>query len=474
MSALILGYNNRIDAAVLSGGNWSAGLPLANLQQRNLAKKARSLDASLASATFDIDLDSVQAVRVAALCNHNLSVNGRFRMRASRVAGAFDFENSFLYSDQFDNGAWTKVAASIAANVAQTFDGFLTAEKLVEDSSTAIHYVWQDTAAIGAGQSIVRAIKAKAGERSRLQLVISNGGDYAQATFNLSTGAVSGLGTGGTTPLTAASASMTSLGTGWWLLTIGATASSAGAHRMQIRLDNGTTSNYAGNGASGAYIASAQENRGNVLLPYSPTTVAANPAGAVFSSGWDDAWPAVYDPSDLRWEDDNFWSGRPSDAERAGQYANTISPLIDWVNARYWRVEVDDQRNPAGYIEMGRMFLGPGFQPAVNMSYGAALAVEPNTPIDTAMGGREFFDRRPGCRVSRFSVDWMTIDEGLRRAYELERQMGNDLEVFLILDPDDLKHAHRRNFLGRLRQLSALEFPYYNTTRKGFEVKELL
>ena len=37
----------------------------------------------------------------------------------------------------------------------------------------------------------------------------------------------------------------------------------------------------------------------------------------------------------------------------AGQYANTISPLIDWVNARYWRVEVDDQANPAGYIEMG-------------------------------------------------------------------------------------------------------------------------
>ena len=87
---------------------------------------------------------------------------------------------------------------------------------------------------------------------------------------------------------------MTSLGTGWWLLTIRATASSAGAHRMQIRLDNGTTSNYAGNGGTQACLhCVGSRKHGKCVAPLFADDRGGNPSGAVFSSGWDDALPAV-------------------------------------------------------------------------------------------------------------------------------------------------------------------------------------
>ena len=76
--------------------------------------------------------------------------------------------------------------------------------------------------------------------------------------------------------------------------------------------------------------------------------------------------------------------------------------------------------------------------------------------------------------MSRFSVDWMTIDEGMRCAYELERQMGNDLEVFHPRSRRSETRASPKFSGTACASCSALEFPYYNTTRKGFEVKELL
>lgn len=205
---------------------------------------------------------------------------------------------------------------------------------------------------------------------------------------------------------------------------------------------------------------------------------ASNFATLVADSGWLPVWPAVY-PSgaltQLEWEDDNWWTGQYTAEQVTGVNWNLIHVFNPaYVLARYWKIELSDPLNANGFVEAGRLFLAPAWQPAKNFSYGASLGWESNTQIDEALGGTEYFDRRTPYRVQRLSLDWLTTEEGLVSAYELIRRAGIDGEVLFVRDPDDTLHAIRRQFLGRLRQLSPLEDPYFNTTRLPLEIKELL
>jgi hypothetical protein len=142
--------------------------------------------------------------------------------------------------------------------------------------------------------------------------------------------------------------------------------------------------------------------------------------------------------------------------------------------AQYWRVEINDTTNAAGYIQVGRVFIGPAYQPTVNMSYGAGLGWETKTVAQEALGGAEYFQHRTPYRVATIKLDWLSVDEALANAFEIMRRAGLDAEVFWVHDPDDTVHALRRRFIGRLRQLSAIQYPYPNVNSAAFEIKELL
>jgi hypothetical protein len=285
MSNCMLGFPNRADIAVLSGGAWSAKLPLTNLLDRTIGRVARTTNAAPSSSTIVIDLGKSTNVRDVSLRNHNLSLAGRYRVTASTVP------------------------------------------------------------------------------------------DFSMLTYD---------------------------------------------------------------------------------------------------SGWRDVWPEVYAWGMLEWKDDNFWSGKYTAEETQG-YTTQLDHILPLAKAlRYWKIELSDPSNPAGYIQAGRLFIGPVWQPKLNMSYGASLAWETGTTPQAAISGAEYFDRRTPYRVARFSIDWMEQDEAFSKAFELQRQAGIDQEVLFIHDPDDTVHALRRRFLGRLRTLGPIEYPYFNINKAAFEVKELL
>lgn len=200
----------------------------------------------------------------------------------------------------------------------------------------------------------------------------------------------------------------------------------------------------------------------------------SNFATSVYDSGWLDVWPVVYLPADLEWEDNNWWQGKYSDEQRAGYTAALIHILPANTLARYWRIEIDDTTNAAGYVQIGRVFIGPAWQPTLNMSYGASIGWETATEVQEALGGAEYFQRRTPFRSQRFALDWMTQNEAMAQAFEIQRRAGIDQEVLWIMDPSDTVHALRRRWLGRLRKLSPIEYPYYNTGKSAFEIKELL
>lgn len=190
-----------------------------------------------------------------------------------------------------------------------------------------------------------------------------------------------------------------------------------------------------------------------------------------------DAWPSAggdWNIDELEWENDNYWLGAYSQDDTEGQTATFLHLLPQDVQARYWRINIIDLNNQAGYIDIGRVFIGDGFlNPRINMSYGASLAYEDATGVETAISGAEFFDPREPIRVARFQLGYLGHEESYAQALELTRRAGIWKEVLVILNPTETTFGSVQSFVGRLRQLSPLEMVMHGYNSMAFEIKEL-
>jgi hypothetical protein len=193
--------------------------------------------------------------------------------------------NLLLRSQEFDDAYWTKTRSSISADQIIAPDGTLTADKLVEDTSTNTHVLQRSISLGGSVDSSAYTISfyVKASERSFLQ-AYDNGQSASGATvFDLSTGAVtSGTGT------------ITSVGNGWYKCAIYPLKdSSTTAILVFVLQSDAGTSSYLGDGTSGIYIWGAQLEAGALATPYIPTvasTVARSADVAVMTGANFSRW----------------------------------------------------------------------------------------------------------------------------------------------------------------------------------------
>jgi hypothetical protein len=152
--------------------------------------------------------------------------------------------NHFQRTEEFDNAAWSKTRSSISANSAVAPNGTTTADKLVEDSSTNTHLMTQAVTTEAGSYSF--QVYAKAGERGFIRLADASVAN-AHAWFNLNTGAVGTVGA-------AATATISSSGSGWYLCKITFTATAASNVFSMSICQADALSSYTGDSASGIYI----------------------------------------------------------------------------------------------------------------------------------------------------------------------------------------------------------------------------
>ena len=137
---------------------------------------------------------------------------------------------------------------------------------------------------------------------------------------------------------------------------------------------------------------------------------------------------------------------------------------------RWWRVDVDDAGNADGYFSLGRLILASAWAPSVNFSFGAGLGrIDPST-IDEGVGGHLFPLKRPTKRVWTLSFRYQTEADSLGGQFELQRQRGASGDVFVVPDPEDDEHLHRRMVQGLMRGTTQpLSLEFFN--RYGFAVR---
>ncbi|HML52854.1 MAG TPA: hypothetical protein PKC79_02045 [Solidesulfovibrio magneticus] len=191
-------------------------------------------------------------------------------------------------------------------------------------------------------------------------------------------------------------------------------------------------------------------------------------------SGWLDAWPAIFATADLEWEADNWWSGRVLAEDVARLPRSYLYVLPRQAFCRYLSVDLDDQANPAGYIDLARLVVAPGWEPQFNFSYGVGLGWESATLAETSLSGAEHFEERSPSRVVSFRLDYMNRVEATNQALAMTRALDVSGEVYFVFDPANHLLMQQRSFLGRLRQLSALEHVACNINGMAFEIKEVV
>lgn len=202
-------------------------------------------------------------------------------------------------------------------------------------------------------------------------------------------------------------------------------------------------------------------------------SAASDMSSAVYDSGWIDVWPE-------QWPANLLPSGHPNAATRVltdGQIdalrpkRDAVHALPSEVTARYWRVELDDDANADGYVEIGRLVLAPRFQPSINYAVGAEFGFLDNTNVGRSLSGARYYDVRARARTLAVQFQNLPTNEAVAVLRDLHEEIGQSGQVYVVSDPADTWNLQRRSFLANVRQLSAVAYSaaFYSTVPVVFD-----
>lgn len=185
--------------------------------------------------------------------------------------------NLLQYSEQFDNAFYTKNNSSISVNATTAPNGTLTADKLVEDSSNGVHYIYIPASTTPSGTNTL-SIYAKANGRDWIWLYLFDSvAGSLFGYFNVDNGTIGTISSGLT-------ANIESVGNGWFRCSITRTQANVGNGGYGLANADNSLS-YLGNGTSGAYLWGGQLVEGTLPKDYQKTETRLNIPRLDYSNG---------------------------------------------------------------------------------------------------------------------------------------------------------------------------------------------
>jgi hypothetical protein len=245
-------------------------------------------------------------------------------------------KNLFQYPQNFDNTYWTKTAITITPNSLSIAapDGTFTADLFVEDNTTNRHRLLTSGTTLSIGTYNL-SIYAKKANHDWIQVnpVTDNFNVNNWANFDLSTGEIGNTGVG-------ASASITSVGNGWYRLSLQCDVITSGATFPTVCLSTNNTNSsrypsYTGTLAQCFYIWGAQLTTGSSLLPY-------------YENG--------------QWELLSYTTGTFSNDGVAEFYVDCDGGGVGWINIDDWSVDTSVDSRGQDYWSVNATYTEPDFK----------------------------------------------------------------------------------------------------------------
>ena len=186
--------------------------------------------------------------------------------------------NSVLTSEDFSAAMYTKDASSVTTNTTTAPNGATTADTLTENSATATHRFYFNNLTYTNGVTFTSSIYVKANTRSAVALENWNGTAANYCYADLSNGTIiSG---------SHASAAITSVGNGWYRISVSNVGTGGAACGSALYIKNNATAgslSYAGNGSGSFFVWGMQTEASSTVGPYLPTNGTAFGSSMIFS-----------------------------------------------------------------------------------------------------------------------------------------------------------------------------------------------
>lgn len=180
----------------------------------------------------------------------------------------------------------------------------------------------------------------------------------------------------------------------------------------------------------------------------------------------------------LEWEDPGFWAGASQEFDDIGKSIGkgpsfVYIPDASFV-ATYVQVEMFDQSNPAGYLDISRIMIGRAWRPTYNYEEnGNSLDFEAITDTEEGRSGTSFFNARAMRRSFKFGFSFLP-DTEYREIYQIIVRSGIHNQVFVVPNPADPSTHLREAFFGTLGQPPSLRRMSTPNIATEFVVKESL
>lgn len=140
-------------------------------------------------------------------------------------------------------------------------------------------------------------------------------------------------------------------------------------------------------------------------------------------------------------------------------------------SAQYDEIEITDTGNGAGYIEIGRVFVGPAFDPDIGQAYGLRDGHTDLSTVGRAHSGAQWTASSRRLRTAAFTLPYVTLAEG-GELHDIEQAEGITGELAYLPHTHDRALLQRYGFVGLARELSGIEYPYYKAQVKALSLEQ--
>lgn len=176
------------------------------------------------------------------------------------------------------------------------------------------------------------------------------------------------------------------------------------------------------------------------------------------------------------------WGGviAPAIAE-IGYASHFFHILSEPVLGRYVRIYLIDPTNPTatseppGYLQFGRLFIGPLWQPSVPALQPWNLSARDDSKIDFSRGGEMYVDDVPRRRIVRLRFANLPEDEFMAQVVDyLDRHKGIGGDCIVVPKPTLTRHLHRQAIYCHQVSLGENEEIFDDQWGRVFTFEELI